>query len=414
MSVEYEWRFDKDDLDQAPKEDGTAKRRPHWPTRLAAVVVILLLAGLGVFLVWRLRRASTAETAEDVRAAVQLELRALEDGDAELFLGLQDDEDPDWLESRRRRLSEGSLLPPPAPGFIATAPVTIETPTVIGGRAEVAFVRLAGPPGGEQYPHRAVSFYRLLDDGRWVHTAPDPRYAGRTLVWVGPRNDLAGHIVGTDLFEQLAPELELLAAAFCELFACPPDLRFSLAFTDTLVSSANLVGALPAPHLVGVPQGESARAAWSSALKDHLVEQMLSRVVGEPVGGLVGAGLRAQIKEYLGVEKAHQADPALLAEALAGGGLPALADLWAGTVEEGQTAVAEDAAAVLVRFIEREYGREGVIGLLEATARVSSLDALFAVGLGADVDSIEQRWLDYLEEAIAPKAALPIRGTPVT
>lgn len=414
MSVEYEWRFDEDSPSQEPTEDGT-KHRPRWRTILAIAAAVLIIIALGTYLVWRLRRASVADTVADVRAAVQLELRAFEEGDTELYLGLQDDDDGAWIESRQRRLSQGTLLPPPLPGFIATSVLTIETPTVTGDRAEIGCVRLAGPSGGEQYPFRAVSFYRLLPDGRWVHTAPDPDYAGRPLVWVGPRNDLAGHIVETGLFEQLAPELELTAAAFCELLSCPSDLRFSLALTDTLIAETRQRGVLPAevlpaPHLVGVPQGEGATAVWTRALENHLVDQMLARVVGEPSGGLIGATLRVQVKEYLALAQTHQADPALLAAALTEGRLPALVDLWAGSVPEDQRAIAEDAATVLVRFIEQEYGREGVLALLYATARAPSVDSLFAIAFGEDAASVEERWLDYVGQEITPEAALPILG----
>ena len=410
MSVEYEWRFDESSPAQEPDEDGS-KRRPRWRTPLAIAAAVLLVAVLGTYVVWRLRRASVAEAVDDVQAAVQLELRALQEGDTELYLSLQDDEDGAWLESRRDRLSRGSLLPPPAPGFMATTPLTIERTTVIGDRAEVAYVRLAGLPGGVQYPFRAVSFYRLMSDGRWVHTAPNAGHAGRLLVWVGPRNDLAGHIVQTDLFEQLAPELELTADAFCELLACPADLRFSLALTDTLVSETLQAVVLPAPHLAGVPQGEAATAVWMRAIENYVVDLMLARLVGEPVGGLIGVALRAQVKEYLGLGQTHEADPALLAEALAEERVPALSDLWAGSVPEAQGAIAEAATAVFVRFIEQEYGRDGVIALLFATARAPSLDSLFAIAFGAEAAAVERRWLNYVRQEIIPEAALPISGT---
>jgi hypothetical protein len=407
MSVEYEWHFDDSSPGQESGEDertGRSRRR----TVFTVAAVVILLASLGTYVVWRLRRAPIAETVADVEAAVQLELRALQEGDTELYLGLQDPENDAWMESRRARLAQGSLLPPPVPGFVATTPLTIERTTVIGDRAEVTYTRLAGPPRGELYPFRAVSFYRLASDGRWVHTAPDTDYAGQPVMWASPRIDLAGHTVEADLFEQLALDLELTAAALCELLVCPDDLRFTLALTDTLVSETARADVLPAPHLTGVPQGEAATAIWTRGIENYLVDLMLVRLVGEPVGGLIDAALRAQVKEYLGLGQAYEADRELLAEALEEGRVPALLELWLGSVPAAQATIAEDATAVFVRFIEDEYGRDGVIALLFAASRAASLDPLFPVVLGAEAAVIEERWLDYLRQETGSEASLPI------
>jgi hypothetical protein len=404
MSVEYEWHFDEETGDPTP-ETGARPPRRRWRTRLLIAAAALLVLSLGVFVAWRLSRASVAETAADVEAAVRLELRALETGDDVLYLSLQDDEDLSWLDSQRSRLASGAPLPAVGPGLVATSIVTVETPSVIGDRAEVGFVRLAGPAGGEQLPFRAVGFYRRLPDGRWVHTTPDPEYAGRPLVWVGPRNDLSGHMVETELFEGLAPDLELVADAFCELLACAADVRFSLALTGTLDAGTQPAWVLPPPHLVGVPQGEAARVVWTQGMKGHLVELMLDAVAGRASGGLIGQALRDRVKEYLGLGQTYQADPALLAEALAEERLPPLSDLWSGTISGGQRSIAEDEAAVLVRYIEQQHGREGLIALLYAVADAPSLDALLLTSLGTDLFAFEQRWLGYLREEITPEAS---------
>ena len=407
MAVEYEWNFDAESSSQEP--DAIAQRgRARWRLPLLVAATVILVGALTYFLVWRFRRTSIAEAASDVLAAVQLEQRAFEAGDGVLWLGLQDEENAAWLEVQRSRLSEGALLPPPAPGFVATGVLTVETPTVLGDRAQVPFVRLAGPPGEPPHPYRSIGFYRLLPDGRWVHTAPDPDYARRPLAWVGPRNDLTGHMVQTDLFEQLAPDLEMTADAFCQLFSCAPDLRFRLALTSTLDMENASAEVLPAPHLAGAPIGDGATAAWKRAMESYLVDLMITQVAGSRSGGFITEALRAQVKAYLGVGKLRQVDPAQLAEALSMGQLPTLEDMWSGPAPGGNPGLMEDAAAVLVRYVDQEYGREGVVALLSGAFRAPDAISLFAIAFGTDAGLIEQRWREYVAREVVPQAALPV------
>ena len=316
MSVEYEWRFGQNTSSDEPGE-AVRRRRPRRRVWVGLAVAVVLLVALGLYGWWRLRRQFLTEAEEAVQAVARLEMRALADGDAELYLSLQDGADPQWLESQRTRLLSGTALPPPVPGFIASAPLTVEHPLVIEDRARVELVRMAGPPEGGQFPFRAVRFYRLAPDGRWLHTRADPKYAGRVLLWVGPRNDLAGYIAQDELMEQLAPELELTAVSFCSLFSCSGDVRFTLSFTSTPGPLDAEAGALPAPHLVGAPDSVAAQAAWIQAIKSYAVDFMLASVVGEPAGGLVDASLRTSVKELLGVARSTPSDLDLLAQALA-------------------------------------------------------------------------------------------------
>jgi hypothetical protein len=414
MSVEYEWNID---ADSAAKQAAAAEapRRSRCRVPLIVVGALVLAAALTTYVVWRLGRASVAEASSAVLAVVDLEQRALEAGDRELFLELQDEADAAWMEAQRQRAAEGSPLPPPFPEFIATEVLTIERPAIFGDQAEVAVVRLAGRPGGEKHPFRSATFYRLLPDGRWVHTAPDSDHAGRPLLWVGPRNDLAGYLVDSELIEQLAPDLELTADRFCTLLECVPEQRFRLALTGTLAAGSQPPGVLPAPHIVGAPVTEEANAIWRNSVQSELIDVMIGDTVGVGAdvlpGGLIADALRTQVKAYLGVESPHQTDPTSLAGALEAGQIPSIAELWDDDIDSQERTVADDAAAVLVRYIEQEYGRQGVVALLMATAYTTDPGSLFAIGLSADADLIEQAWLEFLAGQITPEAALPIAAT---
>jgi len=409
MPVEYEWHFDE--KGPGGETEGTGEARPSrrrvWSILAVAAVV---LVGFGLYAWWRVSRVSLRRMEEEVQAVARLEMRALADEDAELYLSLQDDSDPRWQELQEARLISGTALPAPAPGLAASVPFAVEHPRVIGDHARVELVRMAGLPGGASLPFRAARFYRLTSDGRWLHTSADQEYAGRMLVWVGPRNDLAGFSVEDDLLGPLAPELEVTAARFCDLFSCESDVRFRLAFTSTLDTQTTQPEVLPAPHIVGVPDDDAARAVWTQAVKGYLVELMLDQVVGVSTGGLIETGLRTRVREMLGVAVPRQPDLDLLAQAAAEGRLPTLSALWERAVPDEQRTTAESEVILLLNFIEEEYGSDRLPALLMTGA--SSLDATIGIALGTDLPTFERQWLTYLHRRVSEPAYLR-QGAPL-
>ena len=85
-----------------------------------------------------------------------------------------------------------------------------------------------------------------------------------------------------------------------------------------------------------------------------------------------------------------------------------LDEIWDDDIRPEERPVADDAAAVLVRYIEQEYGREGVLSLLLAAAYATDPGSLFAIGLSADAALVEQGFLEYLAGQITPEAARQI------
>jgi hypothetical protein len=399
MPVDYEWRFGENLSSDRP-EEAVARRHPRWRFWLMLTIAVVLLVALGLYVWWRVRRESLVQAEGAVQAVARLEMLALADGDIDLFTSLQDRADPGWLDHQRARFLSRAVLPPPVPGLVSGDALTTENPLVIGDRARVELVRTAGPPGGAQFPFRAVRFYRLAPDGRWLHTSPDPKYAGRVLVYVGTLNNLAGYIVENELLEQSVPELELTSALFCDLFSCPPDVRFTLSFTGTLGAQTTQPGVLPAPHIVGIPDDEAARAVWVQAVKGHLADIMLAQVIGEPAGGLTGHSLRMSVKEYVGAAQPRHPDLGLLAQAYAEERLLAPTMLWDDQVLDEDISVAGQETILLVDFIEEEYGREGVTAMLSASANAQSWGTVVQAALETDEFAFEQRWIAYVQRRV--------------
>jgi hypothetical protein len=276
MAVELEWRFDDEGPDRPPQQE-QRPRRARWRVWLGLGAAVALVVGVGGTTWWRARREALATVEAEVRAVAQLELRALAQGDAELYRSLQDDAAPGWREPPEAPAALEPLLLPPLPGLATTAAFSVENARVVGDAARVEVVRAAEFPGGEQARFRAVRFYRRGDDGRWLHTSVDRDYAGHVVMFVGERVVISSFAVDAGWAKPAAYDLEALAERFCKAASCPQRAPVTLAFTDTLSAAGRTDGVLPAPFLVGAPDNEAAHAAWWDALRALLFDHLIRR-----------------------------------------------------------------------------------------------------------------------------------------
>lgn len=234
MAVELEWRIDGEVPEQAPSEEASS-RRPRGHVWLSLLGALLLLAGVACYAWWHRRQGDLAKVEAEVQAVAQLELRALAERDTELYLSLQDHAYPAWIEVQQALAARDALLPPPLPGLNATAALSVENPRVVGDVARVEVVRMAGLPGGETAPFRAVRFYRRSEDGRWLHTRADPTYAGPIAIQRGQRAEITSFAADKGWIEPVASELERLAERFCSFAGIIYDRYDRARFTTTVV-----------------------------------------------------------------------------------------------------------------------------------------------------------------------------------
>jgi len=154
------WHFDEDREEgrgsfSPPPKRSTAKRL----LSLLGLVVLMLLAGMGGYVIGRHQRAITLARA-DLQAVIDMETWAARMGNEALFRSLLD---PDARTDWRRSLEEEFRQ---ARDRIRQA--TIEGLSLDGDMARVE-VRVLDVDG----EHREVRFYRLVD-GEWRRTAPRP------------------------------------------------------------------------------------------------------------------------------------------------------------------------------------------------------------------------------------------------
>jgi Tol biopolymer transport system component len=428
MSKEFEWRFG-DELPEGQNDEQRYSRR-GWRRWLPWLLALLLVVG-GAYIWWRERQQTLAEVEVQVEQIARLELRALTEGDEELYLSLQDPADRSWKEAQANYLDTAGL-PLPLHGLTKPISTSVESARIVGDRAEVEIVHTTMLPSGEEGSFRAVRFYRYTGDGRWLHTRMDPDYGGHLVIFIS--DDVEITILSNDSIslDALARRLAALPDRFCRLATCRQHLLLSLGFTrdseeaqsmakvigiDTTLSlnlAANLEEAadpndavLPAPLLVGAPNNAAAQAAWEASLSQFLVDYLMTEEIGprppdDHKGALFEERFRLWLKAELGVREPVSPDLELVQQALKDGEWIPLWRLWLVPPDDSDRHLAAAEIDLLLAFIKEERGRAAVADLLDAFRIVDRTEALLDEIAGGRGDVLEEGFPPYVREQLAP------------
>ena len=410
MGIKLDWRFEDEPAGKTDRKEGPTPRR-RWIVWLSLSGLLLLLSGLGFRAWWRGRRAALNQIEAEVQAVARLELRALTEGDMELYLDLQDSVDPAWQDAQTAHATPNALLPPPLPDLASGTVLSVENAYVVGDRAQVEVVRTVELPSGEMVSFRAIRFYRRSDDGRWLHTGVDLDHAGHTVLFVGEQVEIIVFATDADRMRSVAAELEALAHQFCRLVSCRQHAPLTLVFTGVSDTTMQPEGVLPAPFLVGVPDDEAARTAWEATLRNMLIDRLITREMDLPLDGARGqtykgelfyARVREWVRAALGLREPVAPDLALIGEALEAGEWISLEALWAfkATDDTPQGPLAEAEIDLLLTFIEAEYGPPMVTNLLYAPREAPRMEPLIWDALHGGWPAFEWRFVAHAREAV--------------
>lgn len=404
MSSDFEWHFG----DEFPEKENE-EERTHKPVSrrwLPWLVALLVVAG-GAGAWWRGRQRNLAEAEAQVRQVAQLELRALAEGDRELYLSLQDYYDRSWKKAQEAYFDTGAL-PLPLHGATTSVSTSVESARIVGDGAQVEIVYTATLPSGEEASFRALRFYRLRDGGRWLHTSVDPEVGGRIKTFVLDDIEITAFERDAGWIDPLTTDVVAGAYRFCRLASCRRSLSLELNLAANLEEAAEPDDAtLPAPFLVGAPENEAARAAWEASLGQFLVDRLVARETrpgpeDDHHGALFEERLRAWLKAELDIGEPASPDLELVREALEDGDLVPTWALWRVGPDDPDRPLAAAQIDLLLTSIEEEYGAPAVAGLVHSLRGADHLsDVLGSVG-GLRWSTIEDRYLIYLREQTAP------------
>jgi len=409
VGVEFEWHFEDQVPEQAPEKE-QRPRRSRWRFWLGLAGAVILLVAAGLYARWRVQREILKSVEAEVRSIAQLELQALAEGDGDLYLGLQDDADPNWQEAQKARATFDAALPPPLPGLTTSTVLSIENARVVGNVARVELVHAVGLPDGQVVPFRAIRFYRRADDGRWLHTRADLGYAGHAVIFTGQQVAITTYAIDAELVRPVASSLEKLASRFCMLVSCQTYAPLALTLTDTLDTVMGPDSTLPAPFIVGAPDDEKARAAWEAALHEVLLDRLIAREFGPPTGSARRASegvelFRARLHEWLRatleLRPPIAVDPDLIGQALDAGEWISLEALWsaASTTGDLRRPLAEAEIDLLLAFIGREYGPSSVARILRLLDEVPWIATWIQDTTGENWPTFYYQYAAYVRQA---------------
>ncbi len=405
MSSDFEWRFG-DELPEGASGHGQPQPRP-W-RRWLIWSLLLLLAGGAAYAWWRQRQATLAEAEAQVEQIARLELRALAEGDMELYLSLQDSADDDWLQAQAA-YSETAMLPLPLQA-LTTTQTSVVGARIVADRARVQIHHTAPSATGAGATFHALRFYRLTDQGRWVHTKADPDHGGRLMRLVEQPVDVSILERDAEWVEPVVSDLASLVSGFCDLASCQQDLPLTLDLRGTLGEAAppeDLV--LPAPFLVGAPANRAARAMWEASLQEFLLDRLIAREIGSRPSGVHPAEvfqdpLRAWFSGELGLGEELSPDLALIREVLDTGAWIPLRELWTLPPDDPRRPLARAEIDLLLTFIERERDASAVARLPRALRDAHHPSEAIAAVVGDSWWRFSRRYLAYVRQAVAERS----------
>ena len=295
MNVQLDWQAGDENGGWEPvavMDERTATTTFGWVSRRGWMVLLVALvtcAGAGYVLARHLAGETLRRAAFHIQTVVDLEARALQEGDADLYLAQQDAASPGWYAQQVRRVypnrgPQGSGVP-----YACTSPETSlgDSSLVLRGRVEhvelmgdVAWVETAVERGTA----RQVRFYRQTDLG-WIHTAPRAEFWRSPVELVYDNVVVRGHRRDLPYVEPLIRHAQAVLARVCAELDCPADLKVELHFVvrrsmaGLPARSGNRV-VLPSPWLSGIPVAER----WDEGYLDELTSQVAHGAVSQLAG----------------------------------------------------------------------------------------------------------------------------------
>jgi hypothetical protein len=354
VSIEFYWQVESEEW-QTPSPPKRWRRFP-WRVLGALALLLAVVAGIAAGRFWYRVRQGEERLRRELRTAANLEVEALQQGDWDLFLSLQDRYDTTWYNQQRRRVEWLSYqfgfadLEPGQQADLAILNAAL-IPSDSRAWAEVAWAM-------EDGIYSRVQFYRQ-EDGRWLRTGTQREYFGGTRIRETAHFAFKYSARDEPTVDWMATQLEAWYRAACADLVCDSGWHF-----DALVTSDNTTGtgyrsprgfAVNSPRLRGVREDGAPLPEERAELAQILLYLLLTRQAGD---------VKAEKQPYL---------------------LPQLVN-W--EMQRLGLAGKDTPATPVLDYVMTARGIEGVRALLRAMGRSASEDE--ALRLVADVGVAEQ------------------------
>jgi len=418
-STKLEWIFTDENKPwrqpefKAPRPED----RRRYPIVWALLSLIVLVSATVLFLRHRVAQNQRQLRAE-LQALIDLEARAIANGDRELFLSLKRDEHDAWFMWQQNTFDYFAENPDTWPHLRVTDVEVVD---------EYAWVHTIGTSKESEDPFRWILFYRWTKDA-WRHAPPDLRYWGPERVQDKGRLRFVYHARDEPAVEPIAVELNELLTALCEDLSCQADLRLRVHLSLPYPYGRQSPSAPDEIVFLSPASSPQPGGAPSTLLSANLQGEVLAHYIAfETAGGkkrwesnphgawLVHAAASwaherlAQSSERPSWQFYTGQGQELLRNAIRNGRKPSLDDLWhksyaaslsyPSMVQYVSRYIDLDGAKAraVIDYLIETYGKEAVPRLLKAIGGHDTLEAALQEALGVNQVELEPIWLTWLE-----------------
>lgn len=285
MNVQLDWRVADDNGGWelvAQVGTRTRLRLPGWVWRMAAVVVVLFVAGTAIALQYRYRRALQQVTVQ-IQDVVDLEGRALAQGDVARYLAQQDASLPDWVAAQADRIGRecpeaNATVPIPATA-LSTGVCPLAAPVQVARvemREDVAWVEVVQ----RQTALHQARFYRQTPQG-WLHTAPCAVFWRDPVELASGRVRVRAHQRDLPVIDPQVAHIVDVVDDVCAILDCPADVGLEVNFIYHAAPPRLSVSVLTlaSPWLTGISVDGSRDEEYARALTYWVVYGLASQMV---------------------------------------------------------------------------------------------------------------------------------------
>jgi hypothetical protein len=284
VNVQLDWQVADDDDNWEPIAQMSAARRlrlPGWVWHMPAAALVLLVVGAAIGVRYRYCRALQRATAQ-IQDVVDLEARALAQGDVGRYLAQQDASLPEWVARQAARVGQKCTevtAAGPVPDALSAGVCPLSAPVWVARvdlRDDVAWVEVVQP----QAALRQVRFYRQTRQG-WLHTAPHARFWQDPVEWVLGRVHVRAARRDLSVIEPTVAHVVAIVEDTCATFDCPRDVRLELRFShhDVPPRLSGTMLTLASPWLAGIPVDGSLDEGYARDLTYWVVYGLASQMI---------------------------------------------------------------------------------------------------------------------------------------
>ena len=428
MGVDFRWQDGEEHswLVQPPERRPRRLRRIVLPA--LGLVALTLLIGGGIL--WNRAQHGLRAAKADLQAVVDAEAAALQSGDQEVYLSLQDFNDHQWYRYQELFWDALEHAGEEEVGKQSSARRIVD----LDLRETHAWVEVEYDLHG--IPYHRLQFYRLIS-GTWRRTSPDLTYLGERMVKETPHLRFVYHKREESIVDLLSEEMEQVYVRLVADFGLPEqgqhltfEFRPSVEAQTALYAEAHFF--VPSPLLLGV----RADGKPDEELLGNLVQSLGLYLAigksalyqeGDPGGSWESESapfpqeqsggrwvmLRGIVAWAVDREMQRPALPQSwydwLKEAVATGQLLPLTALWPphqfATDRDVGLAVAQ--AQAVAAYVVELRGSGAVPSLLESLGRRLSAAETIEAAVGMDLDAFEAGWKEFVHHSIELRQGLP-------